>query len=61
MGKAAGNKELTLVLLAQLHADVLAECRRRTAQVDRDIQYLAFYDTYQFGLTVFAFLIMQSA
>ena len=50
MGKATGNKELTLVLVAQLHHDVLAKRRTRLADIDSHVEHLALDDTYQLCL-----------
>ena len=61
MGKATGNKELTLVLVTQLHHDVLAKRRTRLADIDSHVEHLALDDTYQLCLRTGTFLIVQAS
>ena len=59
MGKATGNKELPLVVLAQLYHNMLSECCRVLAQVNGHIQHASFDDPYQLGLRKLAFLVVE--
>ena len=60
MGHSTGDKQLALVLLAQLYGHILAEGGRTLADVDSHIDDGALDDTHQLGLRELSFLIMKA-
>ena len=50
MGKATRNKELALIILAQFHHYIFTESLAAPAQINGNIQNLAFDNTYQLSL-----------
>ncbi len=60
VGKASGNEELALVVLAQLHLDVPTEGGAATPEVDSHIEHTAGDNPHKFRLTGGTSLIMQA-
>ena len=61
VGKAPGNEELAMVVLRQLHGDMLPEGGGTLADVHCHVEYGTFDHPYQFALCVGRLLEMQSA
>lgn len=61
VGKATGNEELALVVLAELAHHVLTKGRRVAAKVNGHIEHSALDDSDQLGLREFATLVVQAS
>jgi hypothetical protein len=59
--ETGGYPELAVVVLAQLDADPLSEGRRRTPDVDRDVEHRAPGHAHQLALCTRRELVVQAA
>ena len=60
MSKAAGDKELAMVLGAELHGHMLPESGGALADVHRDIEHPALHAAHQFALAMRSALVVQA-
>ena len=61
MSKTSGNKELAVILIAQLYSNMLAVGWGAMSNIYSDIEHPALYTAYQLALAIRLTLVMQAS